>query len=63
MVGVVGSSPIAPTNILQNIKHLAQGAFFSSQLFTFAKVAAWPTGQAKAPCPAKATNSPANALQ
>ncbi len=32
MVGVVGSSPIAPTNILLNIKHLAEtlGAFFMS---------------------------------
>ena len=31
MVGVVGSSPIAPTNILKNIKHLAEtlGAFFT----------------------------------
>ena len=30
MVGVVGSSPIAPTNILQNIKHpvVTLGAFF-----------------------------------
>ena len=32
MVGVVGSSPIAPTNIFFNIKHLAEtlGAFFTS---------------------------------
>jgi hypothetical protein len=28
MVGVVGSSRIAPTNIFFEIKHLALGAFF-----------------------------------